>query len=65
MSSVFEFGEQIENYGVRVLNERAVRAGACATTAPGDTAEAERCKVPDFAKALGHEEKWKLHNNCK
>ena len=32
---------------------------------PVDPAEAERCKVPDFAKALGHEEKWKLHNNCK
>ncbi len=30
-----------------------------------DPAEAERCKVPEFAKALGHEEKWKLHNNCK
>ena len=30
-----------------------------------DSAEAERCKVPEFAKALGHEEKWKLHNNCK
>lgn len=30
-----------------------------------DAAEAERCKVPAFAKALGHEEKWKLHNNCK
>lgn len=33
--------------------------------APIDPAEAERCKIPDFAKALGHEEKWKLHNNCK
>jgi hypothetical protein len=33
--------------------------------APVDPAEAERCKVPDFAKAMGHEEKWKLHNNCK
>lgn len=33
--------------------------------APTDPAEAERCKVPDFAKALGHEEKWKLHNNCR
>jgi hypothetical protein len=30
-----------------------------------DAKEAERCKVPDFAKAMGHEEKWKLHNNCK
>jgi len=39
---------------------------AVATTAapPSDAAEAERCKVPDFAKAMGHEEKWKLHNNC-
>lgn len=32
---------------------------------PIDPAEAERCKVPDFAKAMGHEEKWKLHNNCR
>ena len=31
---------------------------------PVDAAEAERCKVPDFAKAIGHEDKWKLHNNC-
>jgi len=37
------------------------------TSAPAaiDPAEAERCKVPDFAKAMGHEEKWKLHNNCR
>jgi uncharacterized membrane protein YfcA len=33
--------------------------------APADPAEAERCRVPEFAKAMGHEEKWKLHNNCK
>jgi len=33
--------------------------------APIDPAEVERCKVPEFAKALGHEEMWKLHNNCK
>jgi hypothetical protein len=33
--------------------------------APATPAEIERCRVPDFAKALGHEEKWKLHNNCK
>jgi hypothetical protein len=25
----------------------------------------ERCKVPDYAIAMGHAEKWKLHNNCK
>ena len=29
-----------------------------------DPTEAERCKVPDFAKALGHEAMWKLHNHC-
>jgi len=38
------------------------------TSAPAasiDPAEVERCKVPDFAKTMGHEDKWKLHNNCK
>ena len=39
--------------------------GTSAPATPIDPAEAERCKVPDFAKAMGHEEKWKLHNNCK
>ena len=43
----------------------AVLAAPTAQATPIDPAEAERCKVPDFAKALGHEEKWKLHNNCK
>jgi len=38
---------------------------ATTVQAPIDPAEAERCKVPEFAKALGHEEEWKLHNNCK
>lgn len=32
---------------------------------PVDPAELARCQVPDFAKAMGHEAKWKLHNNCK
>ncbi|MCF8160866.1 MAG: DUF4395 domain-containing protein [Polaromonas sp.] len=32
---------------------------------PMDPAEIKRCQVPDFAKAMGHEEQWKLHNNCK
>ncbi len=31
---------------------------------PAAVGDAERCKVPEFAKALGHAEKWKLHNNC-
>lgn len=35
------------------------------TSAADPAAEALRCKVPEFAKAMGHEEKWKLHNRCK
>ncbi len=40
-------------------------ASASASLPEVDAAEAERCRVPDFAKALGHEAMWKLHNNCK
>jgi hypothetical protein len=29
-----------------------------------DPAELARCKVPEFAKAIGHEAMWKLHNGC-
>jgi len=43
----------------------AQQPATSAPAVPVDPAEAERCKVPDFAKAMGHEEKWKLHNNCK
>lgn len=28
------------------------------------TAEAERCRVPAFARAIGHEQMWKQHNGC-
>jgi hypothetical protein len=34
---------------------------AASTAAPADTG---RCTVPAFAKAMGHEKQWKLHNNC-
>jgi hypothetical protein len=39
-------------------------ATAQPATGARDAAEEERCKVPAFAKAMGHEEKWKQHNNC-
>lgn len=48
--------------------KRVSELPAAAVTQPAesvDPAEVERCKVPEFAKAMGHEEKWKLHNNCK
>ena len=40
-------------------------ATSTATKTAAETAEIERCTVPSFAKMLGHEEKWKQHNNCK
>jgi hypothetical protein len=43
---------------------RPAFSSPAATALPASSAESERCKVPEFAKALGHEAKWKLHNNC-
>lgn len=38
--------------------------GPAVQSLPAGQAEEERCRVPEFAKKLGHEEKWKLHNGC-
>ena len=46
------------------LSSPAARPTPGSPAAPLDPAEAARCTVPDFAKAIGHEAKWKLHNNC-
>jgi len=35
------------------------------TSGESSAAEAERCQVPAFAKALGHEAMWKQHNGCR
>ena len=35
-----------------------------ASVAPQDPVEVERCSVPEFAKKIGHEQQWKLHNGC-
>ena len=54
-------------FWVAAHDPQAASLQASATTTPQtaiDPAEAERCKVPDFAKAIGHEAKWKLHNHC-
>jgi hypothetical protein len=45
--------------------EHTVAVSTESSPASLDPAEEERCKVPEFAKAIGHEEKWRLHNNCK
>lgn len=49
------------------VSRHAAPAGAVvpSTAGPVDAAEAERCKVPEFAKRIGHESMWKRHNNCK
>jgi hypothetical protein len=52
-------------YSTGAQSSRPMDRSDAAAPAAMDPVEAERCKVPDFAKALGHEEKWKLHNNCK
>lgn len=36
---------------------------ATASSAPS-AAEQERCRVPEFAKRIGHEQMWKQHNGC-
>ncbi len=42
----------------------AAAAADGAPAQPRSAAEEERCRVPEFAKKIGHEEKWKLHNGC-
>lgn len=48
----------------RVVSAVLPAAKASVQPAALDPAEVERCTVPDFAKVMGHEAKWKLHNNC-
>jgi hypothetical protein len=63
-ASVFAIAQWV--YGTAPQRTKDLLPGATSSsTDPIDPAEVERCKVPDFAKAMGHEEKWKLHNNCK
>lgn len=46
----------------RALHPSAAR-GAPQSGSPS-AADTQRCIVPEFAKRMGHEEKWKLHNGC-
>jgi hypothetical protein len=39
-------------------------ANQAVQSTPVSPTEEERCRVPEFAKKMGHEEKWKLHNGC-
>jgi hypothetical protein len=42
-----------------------IPSGAGIEGQPQNATAAGDCKVPDWAVAIGHAEKWKLHNNCK
>jgi len=55
----------VDRTGVqRVTPVTSPNAAVAPTTTPLDPAEVAGCQVPDFAKAMGHEAQWKLHNNC-
>lgn len=46
-----------------VATSQVTTADKPSAAATGDKAN-ERCRVPEFAKAIGHQEMWKRHNNC-
>lgn len=56
---------RVAGIGPAVVTADGDAASVSAPAAALDPAEVERCKVPDFAKAIGHEAKWKEHNNCR
>lgn len=51
---------------IALLDRRPVRPAFYVAPKPGASAEEEaaRCTPPAFARAIGHEETWKRHNNC-
>lgn len=63
LGAVFLTGQWVMSHPTST--QRQVNSPTQTQTGPiGPVSEVDRCKVPEFAKALGHEEKWKLHNNC-
>jgi len=63
--AVYRIGGSGAQQAASISRPAASPAKATTPTAqPADLAEAARCTVPAFAKAMGHEEKWRLHNNC-
>lgn len=49
---------------LRASTAPAPSADAAAQSAVPPPAQEERCRVPEFAKKMGHEQQWKLHNGC-
>ncbi len=59
-------GRWVNQTGAQVRPYGGMAAPSVAASASGtaDPAQNERCAVPEFAKAIGHEAMWKLHNKC-
>ncbi|TXT27654.1 MAG: hypothetical protein FD131_3672 [Rhodocyclaceae bacterium] len=52
--------------GRALLNDaRDTESQPAAVTTPETAQPASECTPPDWAVAMGHAEKWKLHHNCK
>jgi hypothetical protein len=62
--AVVFFASQWVNSTGRAPLTSARQVDAPEAKAPLDPTEAARCQVPEFAKAIGHEAQWKLHNHC-
>ena len=63
---LFVFLSAIVSLGEFVTSKSdVVQREAVGSTATVSKAEEDRCKIPDFAIAMGHADKWKLHNGCK
>ena len=54
----------LEDMGLKGATQTGTSAAPDQPKPQISPAEAERCKVPEFAKAIGHEAQWKLHNHC-
>lgn len=61
----------LEDMGVQGAGQRGAVSGESPATEPATEpvavpaeADAQRCQVPEFAKALGHEQMWKQHHHC-
>ena len=46
------------------LPTQAVSLHPQASAQSSAASEAARCRVPEFVKMIGHEDRWKLHNGC-
>ena len=54
-------------YANTPIEEKKVEPAQAAAEPEAKTVKTvnKECEAPDWAKAIGHEEKWKLHNGCK